>query len=208
MPNMKELLFALNGIILTATFSIVAWTAAKVWDMNPKVVNTEVRVERIVDILPEVKIRIAQEDVSRRIPTAIVTTEPVMGSSGQWANIVHLVNYSSGKKSSYKVPLKGPNDLSGRYLVSGLAQESGRQRVSFLENAQSSDKIGSIQPIPIYIDGTASWAFFKEKDDISEKMTLVLGKPISEQTIPKKEVKWKQLVDDLSTNESQYRVSP
>ena len=82
----------LNGIILTATFSIVAWTAAKVWDMNPKVVNTEVRVERIVDILPEVKIRIAQEDVSRRIPTAIVTTEPVMGSSGQWVNIVHLVN--------------------------------------------------------------------------------------------------------------------
>ena len=104
--------------------------------------------------------------------------------------------------------MKGPGDLSGRYLVSGLAQESVRQRVSFLENLQSSRMIGSNQPMPIYIDGAASWAFFKEKNDISEKMTLVLGRPISEQTIPKKEVNWKQLVDDLSTNESQYRVSP
>jgi hypothetical protein len=208
MLHMKEILLTLNGVILTATFSIVAWTAAKVWDMNPKVVNTEERVERIVDVLPEVKVRIAEEDVSRKIPMAIVTAEPYERTPGQWANVVHLVNFSSGKKLSYQVPLKGPNDLNGRYLVSGLALESARQRISFLDNAQSSEKIGTTQPIPLYVDRSGSWIFFKERKDISDKMTSALGRPISEQIIQKKEVRWKQLIDELTNNETQYRVSP
>jgi hypothetical protein len=205
---MKELLLALNGIVLTATFLIVAWTAAKVWDMNPKVVNTEVRVERIVDILPEVRVRIAEEDLSRKIPTAIVTTEPVMDASGQWVNIVHLVNFSSGMQTSYLIPLKGPNDLRGRYLVSGFAQDSSRQRVSFQENLQSIEKTGSIHPIPVYVDRSASWIFFKEKKNMLDRMSSAFGKPVSEQKIPKYEFMWPQLMDELSKNEAQYRISP
>ena len=204
---MKALL-AILGVLLTALLSVVAWIAVQVWDMNPKVTNTERRVDRIVDVLPDVKIRIAQEDVSRRIPAAVVTTEPIKTAAGEWMTVVHLVDYTTGKRRTYKIRLKGPDDVSGSYLVSGLAYGASRERISFAQCSYAAAQVGQSHTLAAYVDGTASFAILRTGNDLEPRFRKLLGAPISETTIEKKTMKWEQIAEDLTNKEAQYRVTP
>jgi hypothetical protein len=72
------------SLLLGAVLSVVGWIAVKVWDMNPKVSETARRVDRIVDVLPEVKVRLAQEDMQKLVRLALLTEEPVEIRPGEW----------------------------------------------------------------------------------------------------------------------------
>ena len=56
------------GALLLALPSVVGWIASQVWDMHPQVTETARRVDRIVDVLPDVKVRIAREDLTPLLP--------------------------------------------------------------------------------------------------------------------------------------------
>jgi len=74
--------------------SVVGWIAVKVWDMNPKVTETARRVDRIVDVLPDVKVRLAQEDLQKLVRFALLTTEPTETRTGQWIAMVQLIDFA------------------------------------------------------------------------------------------------------------------
>src|SRR5438046_10678886 len=97
-------------ILLTAVISGVGWIAVKVWDVNPKVSYTARRVDRIVDVLPEVKIRIAQEDMQKTVRLALLTGEPTKTQSGDWEANVALVDFATGQGAIFRAPVKGPDD--------------------------------------------------------------------------------------------------
>jgi len=85
------------GALLLALLTVGGWIAWQVWDMNPKVTETARRVDRIVDVLPDVKIRIAQEDLQKRVRLALLTTEPTEIRTGEWATMVEVIDFASGK---------------------------------------------------------------------------------------------------------------
>src|SRR5437773_7513310 len=89
------------AILLGAVLSVVGWIAVKVWDMNPKVADTARRVDRIVDVLPDVKVRLAQEDMKKEVRVAVVTTEPKQDGEGEWSATVALDRKSTRLNSSH-----------------------------------------------------------------------------------------------------------
>lgn len=61
------------GIMLAG----LAWLLTKVYEMNGTVVSTAQRVDRIALVLPDIRVRIAQEELSRQIQMAVISTKPV-----------------------------------------------------------------------------------------------------------------------------------
>jgi hypothetical protein len=192
------------GSLLLIIVSVVGWIAVQVWDMNPKITETAHRVDRIVDVLPDVKIRIAQEDLQKSIRVALVTTGAIQTPSGDWIADVHLLDFVSGKRQTFKARLKGPEDISTAYIVSGLAYGTAREKLSFAEFSYAAMQIGKPLTSPPYLDDTASYAILKSSVKYDQQLRRLLGNPVAEADIQKKLLKFDQLIEYLRQQELTY----
>src|SRR5437868_2460536 len=122
---------AVIGFLLVTIVSVVGWIALQVWEMKPKVVDTATRVDRIVDVLPELKVRIVEEDLQKNIRAALLTTESIQTSSGRWIAAVHWLDFVAGERRTFRVELKGPQDPTIAYLISGIASAQASEKLSF-----------------------------------------------------------------------------
>jgi hypothetical protein len=197
---------AVIGFLLVTIVSVVGWIALQVWEMKPKVLDTATRVDRIVDVLPEVKVRIAQEDLQKNIRAALLTTEAIQDSSGRWVSSVHWLDFVSGEHLTFKVELKGPEDPTVSYLVAGIANARAREKLSIAEYMQIAAQVGKPLPAPTYLDQGASYAIIKPSLGINARgLERVLGNPVGEGKIDKKLLKIDQLVEELKIQENEYR---
>ena len=195
---------SITGFLLITIVSVVGWIALQVWHMNPKVSETANRVDRIVDALPDVKIRIAQEDLAKQIRVAIVTTTPEEVSAGKWISAIHVLDYVSGKRKSYNAVLSGRDDYHASYLVTGLAS-SAHDKLSFLQYAYASCASGKATSVPIYLDGKASYAILKSSVDYPKRLQRLFGKPVKEAALEKRVMQWGQLLKELKKEEADLR---
>ena len=173
--------------------------------MNPKVSETANRVDRIVDALPDVKIRIAQEDLAKQIRVAIVTTKPEEVSAGKWISAIHVLDYISGKRKSYKAVLSGRDDRYASYLVTGLASITAQDKLSFYDYAYASCESGNATTVPIYLDGMASYAILSSSVDYPKHLQGLFGKPVKEAALEKRVMQWGQLIAELKKEEADMR---
>jgi hypothetical protein len=196
------------GALLGALLLLGGWIAWQVWDMNPKVTETARRVDRIVDVLPDVKIRIAQEDLQKRVRLALLTAEPTEVRAGEWAAMVELIDFESGKGTIFSAKVKGPDDPNISYLVSGLADATTREKISFFDCSYASSQVGKATAVPEYLDATASYALIKASPRYRMQLRRLFGDPIKEKKIEKKNLKLEQLLEELAAKESLYRPTP
>jgi hypothetical protein len=196
------------GALLGALLVLGGWIAWQVWDMNPKVTETARRVDRIVDALPDVKIRIAQEDLQKRVRLALLTAEPTEIRAGEWAALVELIDFESGKATIFSAKVKGPDDPNISYLVSGLADATAREKLSFVDCSYASSQVGKATAVPAYLDAAASYALIKASPRYKVQLRRLFGDPVKEEKIEKKNLKLDQLLEELSAKESVYRPTP
>jgi hypothetical protein len=195
--NPTAVLASILGIALIALLSGVGWIIAKVVEMAPTVALTAQRVDRIVEVLPEVKVRIAREELQRQIVLAVVTTEPFQQSIDRWVRQVSVIDYEAGKQKVFQIHVKGPDDLIGGYAVSGLAQGIARDKVSFEEFAAAAAELGIAKQYPLDIDPALSFAVVKTKPTYERQIISALGEPVRQKDITRKRIIWEQMVDEL-----------
>jgi redox-sensitive bicupin YhaK (pirin superfamily) len=191
------LLISILGVLLTALLGAVGWIALQVWDMHPKVTETERRVDRIVDALPEVKTRIIQEDTHKRIQIALLAGDSKETSPGHWSKTIEVLDYATGKSQTFSLPVKNENDQTATYIVEGVVSSISKDNYSFDEWSAATGENQYSEPNEWNIDPSASFTIFKASATYEARLTSAFGQPITEDKIEKKVVRYPQLAEDL-----------
>jgi hypothetical protein len=206
----KAVLGTIVGVVCAAVLSGIGWILVKMFDMNSTLNATRTsgeltaqRVERIVGALPELKVKIAQEDLEKKIGLALVTKPPVEVLPGQWMRSVFLFDYGHGKLRVFQVRSQGPEDPSPVYTISGLTDGIALQKISFDDYSAAATEVGRPKPYPQWVDASASYAILKRRLDYNRKIMAQFGKPIKELDIARQELKWEQVVDDLAKRQAE-----
>jgi len=156
--------------------------------------------------LPELKVRIVEEDLQKNIRAALLTTESIQTSSGRWIAAVHWLDFVAGERRTFRVELKGPQDPTIAYLISGIASAQASEKLSFAEYTRIAAQVGRPLPPPTYLDQGSSYAIVKPSLVKNlEDLRRALGDPVAEGKIDKKLLKIDQLLEQLKLEEKQYR---
>jgi hypothetical protein len=154
---MKEW-FKKTSIVDVVIIPVLAWICYQLYEMHPKVDETAHRVDRIVEVLPEVKAHIVLEDMKKLVKLALVTKEPQQGLTGQWFQELDVIDFASGKKVTFGVPVKGQDESSASYLIYGMAGRISREKISFAEYTAATAEIGKPASYPPFVDAWSSFA--------------------------------------------------
>jgi hypothetical protein len=187
-----------NSVVFVALIPLLGWMALQLYEMKPTVVETSRRVDRIVDVLPQVKVRIAQEDMQKRVKLAFLVADPVEISAGKWVTRLHLFDFGAGRVRTYDIPVKGPDDVSGAYLVTGLANGIGLEKISFADYTAAAAEIGKPKAISSTVDMHASFAIIKASPRYDDRLVRLFGPPNLQRDIDKRSVLLEQLADELA----------
>lgn len=203
--KINTILLSVTGFLLASTVSLVGWIAVKVWDMNPTVIETARRVDRIVEVLPDVRTRLAMEDLERRFGVALLTTEPTESPSGQWHAAVHYMDFANGRQKVFITQLKGPDDQLTALTVAGLATRTAREKLSFQDFLTASADVKRPVSVPKFVDNSASFVILRSRVDYEERLTQILGAPVRQIELEKGQVKWEELIKQLNAQEASLR---
>lgn len=189
-----KIILTVAGFLLACTVSVVTWIALQVWEMNPKLVSTADRVERIVDALPSVRIRLAQEELQKTFSSAVITTEPIQRDNDQWRIYVHHMDFTRGAQRTYVIPSSGPDDHTVGLKVSGYAERMIRDRRSFEELLDAASELSRPVSLHTSIDPKSSYLFTRTTSDPLIFIEKTLGKPTSQLKIDPGKVRFEDLL--------------
>jgi hypothetical protein len=196
------------GLFVVALLSGVGWLVVQVYEMHPKVMETAYRVDRIVEVLPEVRRQVAEEELQKRVQLAFIARDPVERAAGQWVKRVDIDDYRSGKRQVFEIPLKGPQDQSAEYLLTGLASRIGTEKISFEEYSSIAAKMGKPQSYDTDIDLAASFAITRASKGYPQRIEELFGKPTRQEEILKEVVRVQQLMAELIAKKLSGSPSP
>jgi hypothetical protein len=196
------------GLFVVALLSGVGWLVIQVYDMRPKVTETAYRVDRIVDVLPEVRRQVAEEELLKRVQLAFIARDPVEKAAGQWVKRVDIDDYRSGKRQVFEIPVKGPEDQSAAYLLMGLASRIGTEKISFAEYSSIAAEMGKPQLYDTDIDLSASFAITRASKEYPQRIEELFGKPTRQEEILKEALRLEQLAVELMRKKESGSASP
>ncbi len=153
MKSEKWLELLVGGIILVG----LAWLLTQVFDMKGTVTATAQRTERIASALPGIGVRIAQEELSKPIQLAVISTKPVEVTQGEWVSAVHVLDTGNARMTTYRLKLQGANDNRAKLLVTGSVFLSDDRAVSFSQLEGWSLDVEKPVALPGYIDISSSY---------------------------------------------------
>ncbi|MCY1266161.1 hypothetical protein D9M68_292770 [compost metagenome] len=204
------------GWLIHTTFTMNATLSAvdtKLDAMDAKVdTNTEgtnQRIDRIVAVLPDVRAKVAQEEVAKPIQAAVVVTEPIEASPGKWITAVHLVEAAQQTRQTYVVQVKGPKDKTIAYLASGTAISSDADAISFDSLSTMSTDLGKSIIVPNFVISKNSIALRRLSPDFQKTFEEALRNyqpSLVEKTatVQKKTTSWEKLSAELEENAHNY----
>ena len=205
----ETLMELLVGVVILGA---IGWLTVQVFDMkgtlgsvDSKVTATSDRVERIAAILPDLRIKVAMEEVGKPVQGAVVVTEPVKDASGKWVAAVHVFDTVAGQRQTYVVNLKGPNDKGVAYLVGGFTSLHAKGAISFRDLERLSSDIGKPAPAPDYVLSESSFALRKASFGYSNDLTKALGVSPRTTSLSSKLATWDTLSAELRDNASTYK---
>lgn len=164
---------------------------------------TNQRVDRIVAALPDLKVKIAQEDLEKKIALVVVTKNPTEVSPGRWTQSIIVLDYSGGRLSEFQIPSRGSDDMGGGYTVSGLTNRISVEKISFDEFTVAATEIGKPKAYPVWIDASASYGIVRHRVDYARRINAQFGRPVRELGLARKPLNWEELVDDMIKQEAE-----
>lgn len=178
------------------------------------------RIDRIADVLPEMGIRIAGEEIEKAIESALFVTTPWQQSGGEWAAAVHWLKPKDNSDVIWHIRLPGPDSITtiwnGLNMIDGAANTSDVDVVSFDKLEQWSVDVNRATFTPNWVSEDVSFVIRSPAPWISESLDLFWG-TIAAQGISveaSKEVKpfpskstpwgWPKFANELESNSSFY----
>ena len=151
------------GIILVG----LGWLVVQVFDMKGTVTSTAQRLDRIASVLPDIQVRIAEEELSKPIQLAVISTKPEEVGQGVWISAVHVVDSETGRLTTYRVQLQGPTDDRAKVLVTGTVFQSDGGAVPFSRFEGWSMKAKKPVSLPEYNDTSSSYILRSDPEMIA-----------------------------------------
>src|SRR5260370_17458782 len=115
----------INSVIFVALIPLLGWMGLQLYEMKPTVFETSRRVDRIVDVPPEVKIHIAQEDMQKRVKLALLAADPFEISSGKWITRLHFLDFGAGRVKNYVISPQRAHGMSVAFFINRLSKWFG-----------------------------------------------------------------------------------
>ena len=168
------------GLVLFPTVGYIALEVNSLGKMDAtqeaRYAGLEQRINRIADALPDLKVKIAQEELSKPLTGAVVVLNPVKDAGGKWVSGVHVIDTATNARKTFVVPVNGPKDKSVAVAASGLAINLDKGATRFIDLAEWSAATGKPASTPDYIDAKNSFVlrgptaeYAKEFEEIVEK---------------------------------------
>jgi|GEM_PF-4403029 len=191
-----------GGIILTS----IGFLGVNVFDMKgvlssvkTKVDATDNRVARIADTLPEVKVRVAWEEINHAIEGFVAVSNPEKQNDKKWATTAAVYSRDSGKISTYTVTLDKAHKNYASYVIAGKLKAESPYDSSFLELLAYSEELKQPVMLPASIDANTSFVF--RSADANEMDKFIRSLSESDPKIKKvgRIRNWKELTEKLET---------
>lgn len=204
------------GYLVTGIFGGLLMQAftmhGKLAEVSTGLTGLSQRVERIASALPDMSVRIAQEELSRPVQGAIVVASAAKTSSGQWVAPVHVLNADTNTRDTYLVSLKGPEDSLVAVIASGLAVSVDKSAVSFDTAAKWSVQAKDPFQVPGWVAAPQSFLLRAPASDYSKTIDTTLSSSFAKVSKSTKPVvgslkSWKGVSVELTTNSAAYTKS-
>jgi hypothetical protein len=174
--------FSVLGAIGAALIGLLTWNLKMTFEHNGDIraakeqsKSLTERVERIAAILPEVRARVAREDLGMPIESLVVVKEPEQ-KAGKWIQKFEYRDFILGTASSYEYLLKGPDDKTAVTLVSGVASRAINKQTIYdlMQKAAASGR-----PIKVASDVDADGSIvIHDGPNLSKSLAAFLGNPV------------------------------
>jgi len=191
-----------GGVILVT----LGFLGSQVFDMKgtlssvkTKVEETDGRVTRIADTLPDVKVRVAWEEVNHAISGFVVLSQPQLNKEKKWVTAAAVYSRDSEKMKIYSVALDDAHKRYVSYVVAGKLKSDAPYESSFSELATYSAALKQPVTIPSKLDANTSFVLRSaDAEELSKFMaTLTKEKP---KTVDFGKIRnWAELSKDLES---------
>ena len=199
----------LVGTIILGT---LAFLAVKIIDMTgtlssveSKVTSTSDRVERIAQVLPDVGVRIAKEEIKRPIKTVVVASSPTATTGGQFEVTVSILDIASSTKWSLPVTLASKDDRRILGALAWTGAELDKNYCSFNRLQEYSRVAGVDASVPAYVDAKASFVLCSANADTYLKEVSWLGVTLQKTNISFDIEDWGTLQNALKGRQAIFR---
>jgi len=206
----KDWIQILVGIVILGT---LAWLGVTVFDMNRTVASVDVRtqttndrVDRIAQALPELGRRIAWEELSGSIMTALATTKAYETDQGKWEMLLHVFNPKVRVVKSFKVSLTGPNDTLPILGITGSVYSAEPAAATFAQLKEWSHVAQEPTAVPDFIQLNRSFVMRGEEPDAYIKSVPFLTVPVKTTYLKTVVTNWRTLAKELNENFDTYSV--
>jgi hypothetical protein len=165
--------------------------------------STSERIDRIVAVMPDMMIRVAHEETKKPFKAALITTKPIERSPGNWISVVHFMDTEKVKRSTFEVPLDGPDDEELKNLITGIAFRLDEYSLSFNKLKNFSSEIGEPVTFPMEIDDKTSFLLYKSSEKVGVELDFLKTTP-KIYSLPSKIDTWSKLTEEIKINKNDY----
>ncbi len=135
---------AVLGVLLTATVAVGIYVSQKLNEVTTRLaevgtraderaINLTARIDRIASALPDVRVRIAKEELAKPIQYAIIVTDSYEKSKGEVIKKVAIIDSRKNEAITLTVPAKTSSVEYVNYMVAGIAKKLDPRAVTFSE---------------------------------------------------------------------------
>lgn len=200
MKNETWIQIIIGGIILVP----LGFLGSSVFDMNKtlssmttQVSNTDNRVNRIVEVLPEVKARVAWEETNHAIEGFLVVTNPMEQDSGEWITTAAIYNRDNSELSVFPIKLDKTHRNYASYVVAGKLKSENPHDASFSELSEYSAELKDVVLIPNNVNLDTSFVFrSSDAEEMSKFLETISGTKPEKSKINRIR-NWKELVQEF-----------
>lgn len=154
----------LQMILGTAILGTLGFFGVNLFDIKgtlgsveTKVDTNAVRVNRIAEILPEMKVRVAWEEINFPIKGFITTSMPQKLDNNEWLTRVAVYDHANNEMKVFSMQLDENHKNLVGYAVAGKLRSEYPYDASFEELAEHSASLKEAVTIPEHIDATTSF---------------------------------------------------
>ena len=199
----------IGGILFTA----IAFLGANVFDMKgilssvkTQVEATESRVSRIAETLPEVKARVAWEEINHAIDGFVTVSNPMPTNGENWITTASVYDRDNSELKVYSVTLDKAHKNYASYVIAGKLKAENPHDSSFSELVRYSSNLEHVVMIPDSINPNTSFVFRSANPSDMTKFIGTLTKEDPKTVKVGKIRNWKELTEKLDAVANQEQT--
>lgn len=210
----------ISQITITLVLGVGGWLIVQTYGMNRNLGSLEAkvdaklsehasRIDRIATALPDVGVRIAKDELSKPVITAVLVTNPTKTAKGRWVTGVQVLDTTTKTHSTYLIPAKGPKDKEAMWLANGAVYDVDPSALSLKALSKYSSAVGAPVSPPAYIAQQYSYVLRTSSTEYKKLLFEVLkSRSVTENTVAlsKNINSFEKLTAELAENPSKYML--